>query len=107
MPLKLPRRFQGPKAYRPRREEHSIANHRSPHLGTFTGLLQLDTSGTQAVSATLRLRYNNQPDSNLYIIYDPGTQFASHARANPARMRETRFAVKWTYSFALRVTEQC
>src|SRR6266852_4137397 len=67
---------------------------------TFTSLLQMDTSNTQAVSANLRLRYNYRPDSDLYIIYNVGTQFASIAPANPPQVRETRFAVKWTYSFA-------
>jgi len=67
---------------------------------TFTSLLQMDTSNAQAVSANLRLRYNYRPDSDLYIIYNIGTQFASIAPANPPEVRETRFAVKWTYSFA-------
>ena len=67
---------------------------------TFTSLLQMDTSNAQAVSANLRLRYNYRPDSDLYIIYNVGTQFASIAPANPPQVRETRFAVKWTYSFA-------
>jgi hypothetical protein len=67
---------------------------------TFTSLLQVDTSSTQAVSANVRLRYNYRPDSDLYIIYNVGTQFASIAPANPPQVREARFAVKWTYSFA-------
>ena len=67
---------------------------------TFTSLIQMDTSNTQAVSANLRLRYNYRPDSDLYIIYNVGTQFASIAPANPPQVRETRFAVKWTCSFA-------
>lgn len=67
---------------------------------TFTSLIQMDTSNTQAVSANLRLRYNYRPDSDLYLIYNVGTQFASIAPANPPQIRETRFAVKWTYSFA-------
>lgn len=50
---------------------------------TFTSLIQLDTSNTQAVSANARLRYNYRPDSDLYIIYNVGTQFASIAPANP------------------------
>jgi len=66
---------------------------------TFTSLIQMDTSNTQAVSANLRLRYNYRPDSDLYIIYNVGTQFASIAPANPPQVRETRFAVKYTYSF--------
>jgi len=66
---------------------------------TFSSLIQMDTSNTQAVSANLRLRYNYRPDSDLYIIYNVGTQFASIAPANPPQVRETRFAVKFTYSF--------
>src|SRR5260221_4444475 len=42
---------------------------------TFASLIQMDTSNTQAVSANLRLRYNYRPDSDLYIIYNVGTQF--------------------------------
>ncbi len=67
---------------------------------TFTSLIQMDTSNAQAVSANLRLRYNYHPDSDLYIIYNIGTQFVSIAPANPPQVREARFAVKWTYSFA-------
>jgi len=66
---------------------------------TFASLIQMDASNTQAVSANLRVRYNYRPDSDLYIIYNVGTQFASIAPANPPQVRETRFAVKWTYSF--------
>ncbi|HJT71540.1 MAG TPA: DUF5916 domain-containing protein [Terriglobales bacterium] len=69
---------------------------------TFTSLLQVDTSNNQAVSANLRLRYNYRPDSDLYVIYNVGTQFASLAPANPPQVRETRFAVKYTYSFSPR-----
>ena len=66
----------------------------------FTSLLQLDTANTQAASANVRLRYNYRPDSDLYIIYNVGTQFASIAPANPPQVRETGLAVKYTYSFA-------
>ncbi|HVS87568.1 MAG TPA: DUF5916 domain-containing protein [Candidatus Acidoferrum sp.] len=76
------------------------ANYSFTRFLTFTSLIQMDTSNTQAVSANLRLRYNYRPDSDLYIIYNVGTQFASIAPANPPQVRETRFAVKWTYSFA-------
>src|SRR5260221_11047092 len=51
-------------------------------------------------SLIFRVRYNYRPDSDLYIIYNVRTQFASSAPANPPQVRETRFAVKWTYSFA-------
>jgi hypothetical protein len=76
------------------------ANYSFSRFLTFTSLLQMDTSNLQAVSANLRLRYNYRPDSDLYVIYNVGTQFASIAPANPPQVRETRFAVKWTYSFA-------
>jgi hypothetical protein len=76
------------------------ANYSFNRFLTFTSLVQMDTSNTQAVSANLRLRYNYRPDSDLYIIYNVGTQFASIAPANPPQVRETRFAVKWTYSFS-------
>jgi hypothetical protein len=69
-------------------------------LLTFTSVIQMDTSNTPAVSANLRLRYNYRPDSDLYVIYNVGTRFASIAPANPPQIREARFAVKWTYSFA-------
>jgi hypothetical protein len=76
------------------------ANYSFTRFLTFTSLIQIDTSNTQAASANFRLRYNYRPDSDLYIIYNVGTQFASIAAANPPQVRETRFAVKWTYSFA-------
>jgi len=76
------------------------ANYSFNRFLTFTSLIQMDTSNTQAVSANVRLRYNYRPDSDLYIIYNVGTQFASIAPANPPQVRETRFAVKWTYSFS-------
>lgn len=38
--------------------------------------------------------------TDLYIIDNVGTQFASIAPANPLQVWETRFAVKWTYAFA-------
>jgi hypothetical protein len=66
---------------------------------TFTTLIQMDTSNNQAVSANLRLRYNYRPDSDFYVIYNVGTQFASIAPANPPQIRETRFAIKYTYSW--------
>src|SRR5712664_60845 len=73
------------------------ANYSFSRFLTFTSLIQMDTSNSQAASANLRLRYNYRPDSDLYIIYNAGTQFASIAPANPPQVRETRFAVKWTY----------
>ncbi len=66
---------------------------------TLSSTLQMDTANTQAVSANIRLRYNYRPDSDLFVIYNVGTQFVSLAAANPQQIRETRFAVKFTYSF--------
>jgi hypothetical protein len=66
---------------------------------TFSSTIQMDTANAQAVSANLRLRYNYRPDSDLFIIYNAGTQFVSLAAANPQQIRESRFAVKFTYSF--------
>jgi len=76
------------------------ANYSFTRFLTFTSLVQMDTSNTQAIGTNFRLRYNYRPDSDLYVIYNLGTQFASIAPANPPQVRETRFAVKWTYSFA-------
>ena len=76
------------------------ANYSFNRFLTLSSVLQLDTSNTQAVSANVRLRYNYRPDSDLYVIFNEGTQFTSIAPANPPQVRETKFAVKWTYSFA-------
>ncbi len=65
-----------------------------------SALIQMNTSNTQAVSANIRLRYNYRPDSDLYVVYNVGTRFASLAAANPEQLRETRFEVKFTYSFS-------
>lgn len=75
------------------------ANYSFTRFLTFTSIIQIDTANTQAGSANFRLRYNYRPDSDLYIIYNVGTQFASLAAANPQQIRQTRFAVKYTYSF--------
>jgi uncharacterized protein DUF5916/cellulose/xylan binding protein with CBM9 domain len=66
---------------------------------TLSTLAQMDTANTQAMSANIRLRYNYRPDSDLFVIYNVGTRFASLAAANPQQLREQRFAVKFTYSF--------
>jgi hypothetical protein len=76
------------------------ANYSFSRSLTTSSLIQMDTSNTQAVSANIRLRYNYRPDSDLYVIYNVGTRFASLAAANPQELRETRFEVKFTYSFS-------
>ena len=62
-------------------------------------VLQMDTSNHQGVSANIRLRWNYRPDSDLYVIYTAGQQFASLAAANPVQLYQHRFVVKYTYSF--------
>ncbi len=66
---------------------------------TLSALVQMDTANSQGASANIRLRWNYRPDSDLYIIYTAGQQFASLVAANPAQFTEHRFAVKYTYSF--------
>ncbi len=66
---------------------------------TTSTLIQLNTANTQGMSANIRLRYNYRPDSDLYVIYNVGTRFASLAATNPLQLREQKFAVKLTYSF--------
>jgi hypothetical protein len=69
---------------------------------TSSVLVQMDTSNTQAVSANVRLRYqfrHDDPFSNLFIIYNVGTRFASLSGSNLEQLREHRFEVKLTYSF--------
>lgn len=66
-------------------------------------LIQMDTSNTQAVSGNFRLRYqfrHDDPFSNLFIIYNTGTRFASLSGSNLEQLREDRFEIKLTYSFA-------
>ena len=48
----------------------------------------------------MEMQDNYRSDSDLYIIYNLGTQFASLAATNLQQVRETRFAVKYTYSFS-------
>ncbi len=66
---------------------------------TLSTIFQIDTANVQAGSANIRLRWNYRPDSDLYVIYTVGQQFASLVAANPAQFTQHRFAVKYTYSF--------
>lgn len=78
------------------------ANYSFSRFLTTSALVQLDTSNTQAVSANFRLRYqfrDDDPFSNLFIIYNTGTRFASLSGSNLQQLREDRFEVKLTYSF--------
>lgn len=62
-------------------------------------ILQMDTANAQAASGNIRLRWNYRPDSDLYVIYTAGQQFASLAAANPIEYYQNRFVIKYTYSF--------
>jgi hypothetical protein len=46
-----------------------------------------------------RLRYTYRPDSDVFVIYNLGSQFNSLAAGNPVLTREQRFTVKLSYSF--------
>ena len=63
-------------------------------------LVQMNTANTQGASANIRLRWNYRPDSDFFIIYTVGQQFASLAAANPMQLTQHRLAVKLTYSFS-------
>jgi len=62
-------------------------------------ILQVDTANAQGASANIRLRWNYRPDSDLFVIYTAGQQFASLAAVTPAQFYQNRFVVKYTYSF--------
>jgi len=75
----------------------SYAFNRFLNASTF---IQVDTAQTQAVSANLRVRYTFRPDSDLFVIYNIGSRFQALTTGNPMNIREQRFAVKLTYSWA-------
>lgn len=66
---------------------------------TLSTLVQMDTANTQAASANIRLRWNYRPDSDLFVIYTAGQQFASLTASNPLQFTQHRFEVKYTYSW--------
>ena len=66
---------------------------------SLSSVLQVDTTNNQATSANIRLRWNYRPDSDLYVIYTSGQQFASLIATNPPQFHENRFAIKLTYSW--------
>ena len=63
-------------------------------------IVQMNTANTQGASTNLRLRWNYRPDSDLFLIYTVGQQFASLAAANPMQLMQHRLALKFTYSFS-------
>jgi hypothetical protein len=66
---------------------------------SLSAILQVDTASAQAVSGNIRLRWNYRPDSDLFVIYTAGQQFASLAATNPSQFYQHRFVIKYTYSF--------
>ncbi len=62
-------------------------------------LAQVNTIEKNPVSVNFRLRYTYRPDSDLFVIYNLGSQFNSIAAGNPVLLREQRLTVKLTYSF--------
>ena len=52
------------------------------------------------MSANVRLRYTFRPDSDLFVIYNLGSRFQSLNGQNLASLRESRFAVKMSYSWS-------
>ena len=75
------------------------ANYAFSRFLTLSTIFQINTSNTQAVSANIRLRWNYRPDSDLFVIYTVGQQFASLVAANPAQFTQNRFVIKYTYSW--------
>ena len=75
----------------------SYAFNRFVNLTTF---LQGNTADDQAMSANVRLRYTFRPDSDLFVIYNLGGRFQSLNGQNLASLRESRFAVKMSYSWS-------
>jgi len=66
---------------------------------TTSVLAQVNTIEKNPVSVNFRLRYTYRPDSDLFVIYNLGSQFNSIAAGNPVLLREQRLTVKFTYSF--------
>jgi hypothetical protein len=66
---------------------------------TTSALVQVNTIEKNPVSVNFRVRYHYRPDSDLFIIYNLGSQFNSIAAGNPILSREQRLTIKFTYSF--------
>jgi len=63
-----------------------------------TALVQVNTANNQAVSGTVRLRWNYRPDSDFYIIYTAGQRFAS-LETNAPQYYQNSLTAKLTYSW--------
>lgn len=68
-------------------------------LLTTSVLVQQNSIEKNPVSVNFRLRYNYRPDSDLFVVYNIGSQFNSIAAGNPILARERRLSVKLSYSF--------
>ena len=66
---------------------------------TTSALVQVNSVDNHPVSVNLRLRYTYRPDSDLFVIYNVGSQFNSIAAGNPVLTQERRLTVKLTYSY--------
>lgn len=66
---------------------------------TTSALLQLNSIEDHPLSMNLRLRYRYRADSDLFVIYNLGSQFNSLAAGNPVLAQERRLSIKFTYSF--------
>jgi len=65
---------------------------------TSSALFQVNSVEDHPWSANLRVRYTYRPDSDLFVIYNVGSQFNSLAAGNPVLTRERRLSIKLTYS---------
>ncbi|HWF86825.1 MAG TPA: hypothetical protein VG222_18330 [Vicinamibacterales bacterium] len=66
---------------------------------TVSALMQHNSAGAERVSWNGRLRYQYRPDSDLFVVFNDGSQFNSLLAGNPMLTRDRRLSVKWTYSF--------
>ncbi|HWG48466.1 MAG TPA: hypothetical protein VN669_02175, partial [Candidatus Acidoferrales bacterium] len=66
---------------------------------TTSALFQVNSIEEHPLSMNLRLRYTYRPDSDLFVIYNLGSQFNSLAAGNPVLAQERRLSIKFTYSF--------
>jgi len=63
-----------------------------------TALVQVNTANNQALTGTVRLRWNYRPDSDFYIIYTAGQRFAS-LETNAPQYYQNSLTAKLTYSW--------
>ena len=66
-------------------------------LRMLTALVQVNTANNQALTGTVRPRWNYLPDSDLYIIYTAGQRFA-RLETNAPQYYQNSLTAKLTYS---------